>query len=378
MKKIGILGSTGSIGCNALNIVRHLPDNFEVVALAAKSNIELLEQQAKEFRPAIIGVYDRDKALELQKKVPECEVVAGMEGLIAAAQYSGVEQVILSIAGTLGLEPTIAAIQAGKDVALANKEALVSGGALVMDLVRKHKIKLIPVDSEHSAIFQCLEGERRSGVNRIILTASGGAFRTYSSEQLQKITVENALCHPNWSMGPKVTVDSSTLMNKGLEVIEAHWLFDIPIDQIEVVIHPQSIIHSMVEFKDYSILAQMGMPDMRTPIQYAMTYPKRMGGTLRPFDFVANNSLQFYRPDVNKFRCLDLAFQAIKKGGSLPCYMNAANEKLVNRFLNKQISWMDISKKLEILMEKHNVKADVTMHDVIAIDEQARQEAEYV
>lgn len=375
MKQIAILGSTGSIGRNALNIARHLKKRFRVVALAARDNIDLLEQQAREFQPLIIGVFNPEKARELQKRLPGQRILAGMDGLKAVAACSEADMVISAIAGTMGLQPTIEAILAGKDIGLANKEALVSGGSLVMRLAKEKGVQLIPIDSEHSAIFQCLNGEKKSTVHRIILTSSGGPFRTWSKEQIDHVTVEQALNHPTWRMGPKVTIDSSTLMNKGLEVIEAHWLFNIELDKIEVIIHPQSIIHSLVEFNDYSMLAQMGVPNMIVPIQYAMTYPDRYPGLLSPFDFLKNSKLEFFKPDLNNFRCLALAYEAIRKGGSLPCYMNAANEVLVERFLAGKISWREIGNQLEYLMSQHSVQSVDTLEDILAVDTLAREDA---
>ena len=375
MKKIALLGSTGSIGQNTLEVARHLGEEFQIVALAAKSNIDLLERQAKEFRPKIIGIYDKEPARELKKRLPTVEIVAGMEGLEAVASYGEANFVVSAITGTLGLAPTLAAIRAGKDLGLANKEALVSGGALVMSLVREKGINLLPIDSEHSAIFQCLQGEEKGSAGRLILTSSGGPFRTYTSEQLKNVSVEQALAHPTWKMGPKITIDSSTLMNKGLEVIEAHWLFDMPIEKIDVVVHPQSIIHSMVEFIDGSMLAQMSAPSMIVPIQYALTYPGRKRGLPAPFDFNKNGHLQFFRPDLEKFRCLQLAFHAVKQGGTLPCYMNAANEVLVNRFLEKQIAWHEIASKLEDLMFKHPSQSVKTLETILDVDTKARIEA---
>lgn len=376
MQRIAILGSTGSIGKSSLQIARHLgPDSIKVTALAAHSNIDALEKQAHEFSPELIAVYNEDKALELQKRLPHISIVAGMEGLEAVASYGSAQFVISAIAGTLGLIPTVAAIKAGKKIGLANKEALVSGGALVMSLARKTGVPIIPIDSEHSALFQCLLGNDIAKVQRLILTASGGPFRTYTTDQLNGITVDHALRHPTWAMGPKVTIDCSTLMNKGLEVIEAHWLFDIPIDKIDVVVHPQSIIHSMVEYVDNSIIAQMGEPTMLTPIQYAMTYPERLPGILPRFDFTKHETLQFLVPDTEKFPCLRFAFDAVRAGGSLTCYMNAANEVLVNRFMNRQIGWMDIAMKLGQLMSKHQVAKIESLDDVLAVDEQARREA---
>lgn len=353
MKSISILGSTGSIGQNALNVARHLPAELKVVALAARENIDLLEKQALEFHPALIAVYREDKALELQGRLPHITVLGGMEGLKAVASYSAADMVVSAIAGTLGLQPTLEAIKAGKDIALANKEALVSGGSLVMKLVKEKGVNLLPIDSEHSAIFQCLKNEKKGAINRIVLTSSGGPFRNSSEEQLKEVTVEKALNHPTWKMGPKVTIDSSTLMNKGLEVIEAYWLFNLPLDKIEVIIHPQSIIHSLVEFQDFSILAQMGVPNMIVPIQYALTYPDRFPGMLEPFDFVKQGKLEFFKPDLTKFRCLGLAYEAIREGGSMPCFMNAANEMLVQRFLKREIAWKDIGVQLERMMDSH-------------------------
>jgi len=375
MKKIAILGSTGSIGRNTLNVARHLSNDFKVVALAARENIDLLEQQAREFHPSIIAVFQPNKALELQKRLPRQTILSGMEGLKAVAACQEAEMVISAIAGTLGLQPTIEAILAGKDVGLANKEALVSGGELVMRLVKEKGVQLLPIDSEHSAIFQCLNGEKKSSVHRIILTSSGGPFRGWTQDQLDHVTVEQALNHPTWKMGPKVTIDSSTLMNKGLEVIEARWLFNLEVDKIEVIIHPQSIIHSLVEFIDTSMLAQMGVPSMIVPIQYAMTYPNRSVGFLEPFDFVKHAKLEFFKPDLQKFRCLALAYEAIRQGGSLPCYMNAVNEILVERFLAREIGWNEIGVQLERLMNQHRIQTVDTLEDILAIDAQARGEA---
>ncbi|HEV8052938.1 MAG TPA: 1-deoxy-D-xylulose-5-phosphate reductoisomerase [Parachlamydiaceae bacterium] len=375
MKKIAILGSTGSIGESTLKVARHLKETIRVTALAAHSNIDLLEKQAKEFHPELIAVFDEKKALDLKKRLPEIEIAAGMEGLKAVASYSGADFVVSAMSGTAGLVPTVAAIEAGKTIGLANKEALVSGGALVMALAKRHGVQILPIDSEHSALFQCLQGQAQNSVSRLILTASGGPFRNFTQEQINAITPEQALCHPTWTMGAKITVDCSTLMNKGLEVIEAHWLFNIPIENISVVVHPQSIIHSMVEFVDGSLLAQMGESSMIVPIQYALTYPERKPGLLKPFDFVKYNTLQFLTPDVDKFRCLQLAFDATRAGGSMPCYMNAANEVLVNSFLEKKIAWNEIPKKLESLMEKHATQPVNSIDDILLIDAQARNEA---
>jgi 1-deoxy-D-xylulose-5-phosphate reductoisomerase len=375
MKRLAILGSTGSIGQSTLKVARHLNEQIQIVALAARENIDILEQQALEFQPSLIAVYDTDKARELKKRLPHFQILAGMEGLLAVASYDQADLVISAIAGTMGLQPTLAGIQAGKQIGLANKEALVSGGELVIRLAKEKEVSLLPIDSEHNAIFQCLNGEHQAAVQRLILTASGGPFRSYTDEQLDQVTASHALKHPTWAMGPKVTIDSSTLMNKGLEVIEAHWLFGVHVEHIDVVIHPQSIIHSMVEFQDGSLMAQMGEPTMMTPIQYAITYPKRYPGVLKPFDFLKNANLQFFIPDKAKFRCLRLAYEAIGVGGSLPCYMNAANEVLVDSFLKGKISWKEIGTRLEALMLQHHVVPIDSLDTVLAIDAVARQEA---
>lgn len=376
MKKIALIGSTGSIGRSTLDVVRHLsPKKGKIVALAAHSNIDLLELQAKEFNPKLIAVYDTHKAVELKKRLPKVKIVGGMEGVEEAASFEDANFVMSAMVGTLGLHPTIAALKAGKTVGLANKESLVSGGALVMGLAKKHKATLLPIDSEHSALFQCLVGEEKSAVRRLILTASGGPFLSYSIDQLAGITVEQALNHPTWNMGPKITLDCSTLMNKGLEVIEAHWLFELNIDNIDVVIHPQSIIHSLVEYVDGSMKAQMSEPSMRIPIQYALTYPHREPGLQKPFDFTHARQLQFFPPDWQKFRCLHLAYESLRRGGSLACYMNAANEVLGHRFIQREIGWLDLGKKLEILMERHSLTRVDSIEEIAAVDIQARHEA---
>jgi len=378
MKRIAILGSTGSIGTSSLMVARHLKEMVKVTALAARANIELLEQQVREFHPEIVGVYDENQAKLLAERLPYVHVVGGMEGLKEVAAYDHVDLVISAIAGSRGLVPTVAAIEAGKDVALACKEVLVSAGALVMSLVRNKGVSLLPIDSEHSAIFQCLNGEKSSSIKKIILTASGGPFRCYSLQELENITVDDALAHPTWKMGPKVTIDCSTLMNKGLEVIEAYWLFGVKQEQLEVVVHPQSIVHSMVEFIDGSLLAQMGKTTMLTPIQYAMTYPERMMGSLESFDFSKYNTLQFFPPDVNKFLCLGLAFEAIKQGGSMPCYMNAVNEVLVGRFLQRELAWREIATKLERLMMRHRKVPAAALDEILEVDAEARREASII
>jgi len=372
-KKIGILGSTGSIGKNALKVVDHLGGELEVVALSAKTNIDLLETQARRYRPELIAVWDKEKAAILQKRLPKIPVLGGEEGVIAVATHSSNELLLSAIFGFEGVLPTLRAIEAGIDIALANKEVLVAAGLLVKSLVSKHNVKLIPVDSEHTAIYQCLTGENPTDVHRILLTASGGPFREVPYEHLQKMNVDDALNHPNYAMGAKVTIDSSTLMNKGLEMIEAHYLYDVPLEQIEVVVHPQQVIHSMVEFVDGSIISQMGYPDMLPPIQYALTHPKRIQGMLQQFDFASYPTLEFFPADEVKFRCLHLAYESLRAGGSMPCFMNAANEILVARFLQREIGWMEISTKLETLMESHQIQTPSQYDELLAVDRHARQ-----
>lgn len=376
MKKIAILGSTGSIGTSTLQVARHLKDEVQVLALSAYSNIDLLEKQADEFGVKKVAVFNKDKAYELKKRRSDLNVLASLEGMIEVA-LSG-NFLVSSIVGAIGLVPTIEAIKAKIDIGLANKEILVSAGHIVTDLVKKTCVKLLPIDSEHSAIFQCLQGSSQTEVSKLILTASGGPFRNFSLEALENVSLDQALNHPTWKMGAKITVDSSTLMNKGLEVIEARWLFDIDPSLIDVVVHPQSIIHSMVEFIDGSILAQMSEPSMIVPIQYALTYPLRLKGSMTPFDFKKIRSLEFTPPDLEKFICLKLAIEAIKIGGAMPCYLNAANEELVNRFLNKEISWYSIGQKLEKLMERFEQKPVHTIEEVLQVDNEARRSAKLI
>lgn len=374
-KKIAILGSTGSIGRSTLQVIDHLGEEFEVTCLVAHSNIDLLEEQVKKYQPRIVAVYDEAAGKKLSQRLPHQKVLYGKEGVIEASATADAHIVVSAIAGTLGLAPTIAAIHAGKTIALANKEALVSGGSYVVELARSKGVSLIPVDSEHSALFQCLQGNRHEDVRRLILTASGGPFRTYSLEQLKSITPEKALKHPNWSMGPKITIDSSTLMNKGLELIEAYWLFKVPLEKIEVVIQPQSVIHSMIEYRDGSMMAQMSEPSMLIPIQYALTYPERREGILKPFDFIRYQKIEFSYPDFSKFRALALAIEAIKKGKSYSCFMNAANEVLVQRFLKREFGWLEIAEKLETLMSRHSPQALHSLEEILTVDNMARAQA---
>lgn len=374
-KNISVIGSTGTIGRKALKIAAEQKEKIKIVALAAKENIDLLEKQALDFNPQLIGVYDKDKALRLQKKLPHIRVVGGLEGLCEVASCSESETVLFAATGSVSLVPITKAIENGKRIALANKEALVMGGAYIIPLAKKHNVELIPVDSEHSAIYQCLKNETPGSVRRIILTSSGGPFCDRTSEQLKHVTVEQALKHPNFTMGDKITIDSSTMMNKGLEVIEAYWLFGVKIDQIQVVVHPQQMVHGMVEFVDSSVIAQIYEPDMQIPIQYAMTYPERNQGILEPYDFFKNSRLDFYEPNLCKFPCLGFAYEALRLGGTFPCYMNAANEVLVNRFLKKEICWMAISEKLKKLMENYQHSKDICIESLLFVDKIAREEA---
>lgn len=374
MKRLTILGSTGSIGNSTLKVVRQHREHFRVSALAAHSRIEMLEVQAREFHPALIAVYDKSKACELAKKLPHIKVVAGMEGLEEVAAYSEADICVAAISGSMGIRPTLKAIEAGHRIALANKEVLVAAGELIMSTARSLGVEIIPVDSEQSALFQCLEGKNIQDVDRVILTASGGPF-FHQRGDLSSVTIAQALNHPTWKMGKKNTIDSSTLMNKGLEVIEAHWLFNIPLDRIDVVVHPQSLIHGFVEFLDGSLLAQIAENQMILPIQYALSYPQRMSRMVPRFNFKTFAKFEFYEPDIETFSCLRLAYQAAREGGSLPCFMNAANEVLVERFLSQQIKWTDIANKLESLMQKHQVRQQLGLDAILSIDQMARAEA---
>ena len=380
MKKIAILGSTGSIGTQSLDVIRRFPDKFKVVSMTCGKNTELFMKQLKEFRPLVAVTADRDDAEVLERELsPELagtRFAWGEEGLIAAATLAEADIVLNSLMGMRGLVPTYHAIESGKDIALANKETLVAGGELVMNLAGEKGVRLLPVDSEHSAIFQCLEGNRDKKIRRILLTASGGPFRGYTYEDLEGVTAAQALKHPNWSMGRKITIDSATMMNKGLEVIEARWLFDVPSEDIQVLVHPQSIVHSAVEFEDTSILAQMGLPDMRVPISVALGYPDRLDFGGRSLDlFTDFKALTFEEPDTEVFRCLKLAFEALKEGGSYTAYMNGANEILVERFLRGEISFTDIGEKLEKLLENHDPIYNLTLDNVVETDRLSREDA---
>lgn len=371
MKKIAILGSTGSIGTQTLEVAREQGD-IQILGLAAGSNIRLLEEQIREFRPRLACVYDEAKAKELKERVRDLDVKisAGMDGLLELAVLKDTEIFVTAVVGMIGIRPTMEAIRAGKHIALANKETLVTAGHLIMPLAEKMGIKILPVDSEHSAIFQSLNGERKERVGRILLTASGGPFRGKSIEQLKDIRVEDALKHPNWEMGRKITIDSSTMVNKGLEVMEAKWLFDVELAQIQVVVHPQSIIHSMVEYADGAIIAQLGLPDMKLPIQYALYYPERRQMSGPRLDFAKLGSMTFEEPDIEVFRGLKLAFEAAEAGGSMPTVYNAANEKAVSRFLDKRIGYLEIIDIIEGCMERHKTMADPSLEEILSIEQE--------
>lgn len=355
MKKISLLGSTGSIGTQTLDVVRRYREDFQVTALAAATNIDRLEEQIREFRPKMAAVFDADKALELKRRMEDLpmEVVSGMEGLMAAATEESADIVLTAVVGMIGIRPTIAAIEAGKDIALANKETLVTAGHLIMPLAAAKGVKILPVDSEHSAIFQSMQGENPRQIHKILLTASGGPFRGKTREVLKNVRVEDALKHPNWVMGRKITIDSATMVNKGLEVMEARWLFDVNLDQIQVVVHPESVIHSMVEYEDSAVIGQLGTPDMRLPIQYALFYPNRkpLGGEW--LDLFKLGAMHFEAPDPEVFRGLKLAYEAMEAGGSMPTVFNAANERAVAKFLDRKIGFLDIPEIIGEAMEKH-------------------------
>jgi 1-deoxy-D-xylulose-5-phosphate reductoisomerase len=376
MKKISILGSTGSIGTQTLDVVRKNRDKFEVVAISANSSINLLLEQIKEFRPKYVAVYNESSAKALKNLIPrdiDIEVLSGMEGLVAISSLDEIDVLLTAIVGMIGLVPTLEAIKKGKTIALANKETLVTAGQLVMEEAKKRNVAILPVDSEHSAIFQCLNGESKKEIDSIILTASGGPFRGKSREDLINVTKNEALKHPNWSMGRKISIDSSTLMNKGLEVIEAKWLFDVDADKIDVVVHPQSIIHSMVQFVDSSIIAQMGCPDMKLPIQYALTYPGRLLNDFERLDFSKLSSLTFEKPDLNTFPCLKLAYDSLKMGGTYSAVLNAANEILVNEFLEDKIKFYDIPYYIEKTLEAHKSIKKPTLEEILHIDNWSRE-----
>lgn len=375
MKKISLLGSTGSIGTQCLDIIRDNKDKYQVVALACGSNVDLLSEQIEEFSPVLAAAADEKAAQELQKNYPGTEISWGRQGLIDVA-CADCDMVVNGLMGIRGMEPTYHAIMSGKDVALANKETLVAGGEIIMKAAYEKEIKLLPVDSEHSAIFQCLEGNKGRNINRILLTASGGPFRGFSKEELEHVTLEQALKHPNWSMGKKITIDSATMMNKGLEVIEAKWLFDVDVEKIEILVHPQSILHSAVEFEDKSIIGQMGLADMRIPISFALCYPDRLPSKEPGLDFFSQGArMTFEKPDTEVFKCIKLAYESSKAGGTYPVTLNGANETLVELFLKKKIKFTDIQNILERILEAHSPAYNLDLEGIMEADRKARTEA---
>ncbi len=372
--KISLLGSTGSIGTQSLDVVRKL--NLEIVGLTANKNVDLAEKQAREFSPYMVAMYDENSALILKQKLKDTniKVVSGLDGLCEVASLPQAELVLNSVVGMVGLKPTLTAIEYGKDIALANKETLVAGGSLVMALAKKKGVNIYPVDSEHSAIFQCLQGQpTNKALKRLILTASGGAFFGKTIDDLKNITPEQALKHPNWNMGAKITVDSATLMNKGLEIIEASWLFNMPVDKIDVVIHRESIIHSLIEYDDNSVIAQLGVPDMRIPIQYAITYPERYNSPVKQLNLAEIGKLSFYEPDYKTFKCITACINAIKCGGIIPAVVNGANEQAVELFLNNKISFLDIGELVTKTMNSKENKNITCLDDVLQADKEARE-----
>lgn len=376
MKKISILGSTGSIGTQTLDVVRANKDKFEVVAISANSSIDLLLEQIKEFRPKYVAVYNENSAKKLKEMIPsniKIEVLSGMEGLKIISSLNEIDVLLTAIVGMIGLVPTLCAIRNGKDIALANKETLVCAGSLVMSESKKYGVNILPVDSEHSAIFQCLNGEQNKEIEKIILTASGGPFRGKKRGELIHITKNEALKHPNWDMGRKISIDSSTLMNKGLEVIEAKWLFGIEASDIDVVVHPQSIIHSMVQFIDSSVMAQLGCPDMKLPIQYALSYPDRIVSDFERLDLTKLMTLTFGKPDMDTFPCLKLAYDTLKMGGTYSAVLNSANEVLVNEFLEDKIGFYDIPYYIEKTLEKHSSITNPTLEEILEVDKWTRE-----
>lgn len=377
MKNLTILGSTGSIGVSTLDIVAAHPDKFRVTALTAGNNLELISKQIERFSPQLVSVISEESAKKLERMLSgkKPEIMHGVPGLIAAATASDADMVVAAIVGAAGLVPTVAAIKGGKDVALANKETLVTAGHLVMELVKEQGVALYPVDSEHSAVFQSLQGHRCEDVKRIILTASGGPFLNYPLDKLSQVSVADALAHPNWSMGQKITIDSATMMNKGLEVIEARWLFNLPGERIDVNIHPQSIIHSMVEYVDGCVMAQLGVPDMKAPIAYALTYPARVPTGVRPLDLTELSGLTFFKPDMGRFPALKLAYRAMQDGESMPTVMNAANEAAVEAFLAGKIRFVDISATIEKTMDAHVPQRLASVEEVLSVDLRSREKA---
>jgi 1-deoxy-D-xylulose-5-phosphate reductoisomerase len=377
LKKIAVLGSTGSIGRSTLEVVANFPDRFRVTYLTAHRNIDLLQEQIQQFRPRAVVVSGECDASVLRKSMNGAtEILFGEEGLCEVVQRDDVDIVVSALVGFAGLKPTMKAIEAGKDIALANKETLVVGGEIIMSAVKRHGVQLLPVDSEHSAILQCLRGEEVENVERLILTASGGPFRQLPKKEFCNITVEQALNHPTWKMGSKITIDSATLMNKGLEVIEAHWLFGLPMEKIHVVVHPQSIIHSMVEFRDGSTKAQLSFPDMKLPIQYALTFPERPLAPFKRMNFTEIHQMTFDEPDLEKFQCLALAYRASDIGGTAPAVLNAANEVAVKKFLNRECSFAAIPSLIQEALANHTPMGSTTLEDIVRVDAETRLRAE--
>ncbi len=372
MKKIAVLGSTGSIGTQTLDIVRNYSEELQIIALAAGSNVELMEKQVREFRPKVVAMWSEKAAKDLKERISDLptKVLWGMDGLLEIAVLEEISVLVTAIVGMIGIRPTIAAIKAGKDIALANKETLVCAGHIIMPLAKECGVSILPVDSEHSAIFQSMNGEPKNRINKILLTASGGPFRGKTRSELAAMKVEDALKHPNWSMGRKITIDSSTLVNKGLEVMEAKWLFDVELDQIQVVVHPQSIIHSMVEYVDGAVIAQLGVPDMKLPIQYALFYPDRRMMNEKKLDFFELANMTFEKPDLETFTGLKLAYEASRIGGSMPTVYNAANEKAVALFLERKISYLQISELIQQSMEQHKLILNPDVDQILSTETQ--------
>lgn len=381
MKRLSILGSTGSIGCSTLDVVDHLAPRFEVVALTGGNNLEKLAEQIRRYRPDYVAVAEESGVERLRALLGDDwngPVGFGVEGMVAAATHPSADIVVSAVVGGRGLLPTLRAIELGRRVAIANKEPLVMAGELMMRRARECGAEILPVDSEHNALHQCLRGETTGEVKRLVLTASGGPFRQTPKDDFESITVAQALKHPTWVMGRKITIDSATLMNKGLEVVEARWLYDVPVEKVDVIIHPQSTVHSMVEFVDGSVVAQLGVADMRHPIQYALTYPERLGAHITPLDLISIGKLEFYSPDLDKFPCLRLAYDALRAGGTMPAVLNAANEEAVAAFLDEKIGFNGIPRTIEAVMQRHDLKPTDSVETILAADEWAREEAQRI
>lgn len=373
MKDVGILGSTGSIGTQALSVIRENPDKFRVKVLSCNKNISLLKEQIKEFKPEAVAVFDEESGGVLKKELPGHEILTGYKGLCDVAAFGNYQLLLNGLMGMIGLEPTYRAIEAGKNIALANKETLVAGGKLIMEFAAERDVDIIPVDSEHSAIFQCMAAAEKNKVKSIILTASGGPFLGKKLDELKSVRMEEALNHPNWSMGKKISIDSATFMNKGLEVIEARWLFDLDAERIRVVVHPESIIHSMIEFEDNAVLAQLGKPDMKVPIALGMSWPDRIKNDMGSLDFAKISKLTFREPDRETFKCLDYAYEALKIGKSATCVLNAANEVLVDKFIKGEIEFPDIQKMLGEIMDTWNFEQAENLEDILELDKEVRE-----